>query len=117
MERKRRFLKSLSWIPCSICVSLGILGVSRSCKLYSRLCCKRLNAIANSASSFDGLDEFDGDHAEIVTFFQLVSSFSHTKLCVSSRPLLVFDQALGMFPKLRLQDLSWTISTVSATYK
>ncbi|KAH6684057.1 hypothetical protein B0J14DRAFT_555059 [Halenospora varia] len=54
----------------------------------------------------DGLDEFDGDHAEIVTLFKHVASFPHTKLCLSSRPLLIFEQEFDAFPKLRLQDLT-----------
>ncbi|CZR67693.1 uncharacterized protein PAC_17592 [Phialocephala subalpina] len=54
----------------------------------------------------DGLDEFDGDHAEIVTLFKHVASFPHTKLCVSSRPLLIFEQEFEKFPKLRLQGLT-----------
>lgn len=54
----------------------------------------------------DGLDEFDGDHAEIVAFFKHIATFPHAKLCVSSRPLLVFQQEFAAFPKLRLQDLT-----------
>jgi hypothetical protein len=54
----------------------------------------------------DGLDEFDGDHAEIVTLFKHMASFPHMKLCLSSRPLLIFEQEFDAFPKLRLQDLT-----------
>ena len=57
----------------------------------------------------DGLDEYDGDHEEIATLFQLItaSSTSNIKVCVSSRPLLVFEDAFGEGPGLRLQDLTY----------
>lgn len=54
----------------------------------------------------DGLDEFDGDHIELTSFFAEVSALRNVKLCLSSRPLPVFDQQLGRYPKLRLQDLT-----------
>jgi hypothetical protein len=54
----------------------------------------------------DGLDEFDGDHGEIVDLFKRVVSSSSVKACVSSRPLLVFEDGFGSSPKLRLHDLT-----------
>ncbi|PYI29498.1 hypothetical protein BP00DRAFT_400572 [Aspergillus indologenus CBS 114.80] len=53
----------------------------------------------------DGLDEFAGNHEEVISFLQeLVSSFTHLKLCLSSRPLPVFWEAFGKNPKLELHD-------------
>lgn len=56
----------------------------------------------------DGLDEYDGDHDEIVEYFL---SFAHDpgiKMCVSSRPLVVFEEAFAAFPCLKLQNLTYT---------
>ena len=56
----------------------------------------------------DGLDEYDGDHEEIAEFFKGLSSrTSNVKLCVSSRPWVVFDDAFKGIPMLRLQDLTF----------
>lgn len=55
----------------------------------------------------DGLDEYAGDHSEIAEAFQYSSNFAHTKVCVSSRPLLSFDRAFKDFLGLRLEDLTF----------
>lgn len=55
----------------------------------------------------DGLDEYHGDHSEIAELFKVVSSSKHVKVCVSSRPLLVFDRTFGEFPGLSLQNLTY----------
>jgi hypothetical protein len=56
----------------------------------------------------DGLDEFDGDHGEIIQFFKSVvdSSKNDVKVCVSSRPWAVFEEAFNNIPSLKLQDLT-----------
>ena len=56
----------------------------------------------------DGLDEFDGDHGEIISLFAgIASSSSHqVKVCLSSRPWPVFENAFQSIPSLRLQDLT-----------
>ena len=54
----------------------------------------------------DGLDEYDGDYLELLTFFKVISACSNVKLCLSSRPLLAFEDCFNKFPKLRLQDLT-----------
>ncbi|TVY39372.1 hypothetical protein LSUB1_G003985 [Lachnellula subtilissima] len=54
----------------------------------------------------DGLDEYDGDHREVVKLFQGVAASSSVKMCLSSRPLLIFEDAFGRCPKLVLQDLT-----------
>jgi hypothetical protein len=55
----------------------------------------------------DGLDEYEGDHSEIAELFKTVARFEQVKVCVSSRPLLVFDRALKSFPGLMLQNLTF----------
>ena len=61
----------------------------------------------------DGLDEFDGRYDAVLNFIHTLSEYnSNIKICVSSRPLLAFEQALQNQPGLRLQDL--TFDTISA---
>ncbi|KAF2025695.1 hypothetical protein EK21DRAFT_116550 [Setomelanomma holmii] len=55
----------------------------------------------------DGLDEYAGDLAEITKIFQDAAKFKHVKLCVSSRPLIVFDRAFKFCPGLMLQHLTF----------
>lgn len=55
----------------------------------------------------DGLDEFAGDHQQIVDFFKdCVASFPHVKICLSSRPLSTFCAAFEMNPGLELHELT-----------
>ncbi|KAF5965994.1 hypothetical protein FBULB1_11921 [Fusarium bulbicola] len=59
----------------------------------------------------DGLDEFDGDHVQIIDFFKgLTSGYDgkSLKLCLSSQPWDVFERAFGTsVPSTKLQDLSY----------
>ncbi|KAF2791989.1 hypothetical protein K505DRAFT_376359 [Melanomma pulvis-pyrius CBS 109.77] len=43
----------------------------------------------------DGLDEYDGDHFELVQLFKNLFNCPSIKICVSSRPLNVFQEVLG----------------------
>ena len=56
----------------------------------------------------DGLDEYDGDHVELIRLLQGFSRQNNIKICVSSRPWNVFATAFGggSRPMLRLQDLT-----------
>lgn len=54
----------------------------------------------------DGLDEFDGDHDELVSFIRETLWSSEIKMCLSSRLYRAFDQAFGSSATLRLQDLT-----------
>ena len=54
----------------------------------------------------DGLDEFDGDHDDLVNFIRETLWSSEIKMCLSSRLYRAFDQAFGSSAKLRLQDLT-----------
>ena len=54
----------------------------------------------------DGLDEYDGDHEELGNFFKSISSLPHVKVCLSSRPWIVFEDLFKGCPSLRLQDLT-----------
>ena len=55
----------------------------------------------------DGLDEYAGSHADIVDVFQHASKYKHVKICVSSRPLIIFDRAFKDDPGLMLQNLTF----------
>ena len=58
----------------------------------------------------DGLDEFEGDDAarsEVVTLFQLIAGYRHVKVCISSRPWLIFEDAFRGQPSLLLQHLTY----------
>lgn len=55
----------------------------------------------------DGLDEFEGTDQErddFMTLIHTLSSFQHVKLCVSSRPSNIFQDAFERSPKLRLEE-------------
>ena len=57
----------------------------------------------------DGLDEYDGDHAEIVELVQGLVQSDDIKICLSSRPWNVFTRAFGWgsHPTFRLEELTW----------
>ena len=55
----------------------------------------------------DGLDEFDGDPGVLINLFKEVVSTSKVKVCLSSRPWLVFEDAFRHYSNLMLQDLTY----------
>jgi Arc/MetJ family transcription regulator len=52
----------------------------------------------------DGLDEYDGTHSDIIDLLKDSAISKNIKLCVSSRPWNVFEDAFGRKRKLMLQD-------------
>ncbi|TGO26218.1 hypothetical protein BPAE_0064g00340 [Botrytis paeoniae] len=56
----------------------------------------------------DGLDEYDGQPSAIAEYFCTLAQVPWLKICLSSRPLLLLDDAFGSGPSLRLQDLTRT---------
>lgn len=54
----------------------------------------------------DGLDEFKGDLEALITLTKRISLYGNTKICVSSRPLIIFEDAFRTKPQLMLQDLT-----------
>ena len=54
----------------------------------------------------DGLDEFYGDQDELIGLVDELVQDTDVKICLSSRPYRVFDEAFGSQAKLRLQDLT-----------
>ena len=53
----------------------------------------------------DGLDELDGHHEDLICLFKDLIDNPNTKICVSSRPWIVFEDAFKHKPSLGLQDL------------
>lgn len=56
----------------------------------------------------DGLDEYGGDHSEVVDLVRSFTRSKDIKICLSSRPWNVFTRAFGWgsHPKLHLEDLT-----------
>lgn len=65
----------------------------------------------------DGLDEFDGRYSAIIETIRSLSSQSHIKVCLSSRPLPDFEKAFAGMPSLRLQDLTFDSILAYAEYQ
>jgi len=55
----------------------------------------------------DGLDEYDGDHSNIINVIQKLGRTPNIKICASSRPWTIFRDAFGSSElKFFLQDLT-----------
>ncbi|KAL2836736.1 hypothetical protein BJX68DRAFT_273368 [Aspergillus pseudodeflectus] len=55
----------------------------------------------------DGLDEYEGDHRYIASLFWKIAASTDIKVCLSSRPLLAFQDAFASAPSFRLQDFTY----------
>jgi hypothetical protein len=60
----------------------------------------------NVAIFIDGLDEFSGDHLQLVQLLRRVATISRLKLCVSSRPWNVFRDEFRLSPSLQLENFT-----------
>ncbi|KAL6713126.1 hypothetical protein ACLMJK_009247 [Lecanora helva] len=54
----------------------------------------------------DGVDEFDGDHSDISSFFMSLTTSPTFKVLLSSRPIAACADTFKTCPSLRLQDLT-----------
>lgn len=56
----------------------------------------------------DGLDEYEGEHSHIIKFLRILTQSPNIKLCVSSRPWNIFEDAYGgnQERKLYLHELT-----------
>ncbi|KAI1091517.1 hypothetical protein F5B19DRAFT_503041 [Rostrohypoxylon terebratum] len=55
----------------------------------------------------DGLDEFEGNHATLIRqLLAWCNENPNVKICVSSREWVIFKDAFGCFPEVRLHDLT-----------
>lgn len=55
----------------------------------------------------DGLDEYDGEHQTLINNCQGLLNLPNVKMCVSSRPWLVFEDAFHKSPNIMLQELTY----------
>ena len=55
----------------------------------------------------DGLDEFEGREDTVIKKMTDLADQKHVKVCLSSRPLPMFEEAFNGRPSLRLQDLTY----------
>jgi len=55
----------------------------------------------------DGLDECGGGHGELTDLLKNLVSSSSMRICISSRPWLLFEDAFGRSSNLMLQDLTY----------
>ncbi|KAK3328670.1 hypothetical protein B0T19DRAFT_442559 [Cercophora scortea] len=55
----------------------------------------------------DGLDEYNGIHGDIAELLKRAAGAQDIKVCLSSRPLVVFERAFGGLPRLMLQNLTF----------
>jgi hypothetical protein len=54
----------------------------------------------------DGLDEFAGDLGSLISLLKDITRSPNVKICVASRPWVVFQSAFNRNPSLMLQDLT-----------
>jgi hypothetical protein len=97
------------WAMSSECW-VGHLG---PCSRSDLLCAFRYLAmhIQDSAKVclfIDGLDEYEGDHDELIQAVREMASIPNVKLCIASGPWNVFEAAFGSSPlqKVYLQDVN-----------
>jgi hypothetical protein len=73
-------------------------------------CFRRLLSVLQDKAKLclfiDGLDEYGGDYDDLVSLFEEFADSPSLKICLSSRPLMVFEQAFIEFPHLRLHHLT-----------
>jgi hypothetical protein len=86
-------------------------GYSTSPWTWPELSQAFMRLLSNETRKFffliDGLDELSGDCNQLATFLlQCVSTRPNVKLCVSSRPWLVFTDAFHQRPSLQMQDFN-----------
>ncbi|KAI1805605.1 hypothetical protein F4811DRAFT_514504 [Daldinia bambusicola] len=75
--------------------------------------CMLHNAITFASSTngvclfIDGLDEFDGSHKDLIEFVKSIVETLPVKVCVASRPWIVFETAMKGKPSLMIEDLTF----------
>ncbi|KAF6812056.1 hypothetical protein CSOJ01_05337 [Colletotrichum sojae] len=89
----------------------GLFGYDSRPWTWSELSRAFTEMVSDENKSFffliDGLDEFDGDCGELTNYLLgVLSQRSNVKVCVTSRPWLVFEDAFKLKPSLRVEDLT-----------
>lgn len=60
----------------------------------------------------DGLDEVDGDKSALISLINTLGAYQNIKICVSSRPWVVFEDGFRQQPSLMLQFLTYNDITL-----
>ncbi|KAK5729818.1 hypothetical protein LTR17_011579 [Elasticomyces elasticus] len=76
-------------------------------ELLEALC--RMNLVADTSFVFfvDGLDEYSGDQYVLLEEMLTVAKSSNVRICMSSRPWIVFQSTLGNLPRFALHELTF----------
>lgn len=95
MTTKERIKAPISW---------SLLELMQGLRCFLEHAVKKVNICL----FIDGLDEFDGDHDEIIQLFTNIvrDGKQSIKVCLSSRPWSVFEAAFKSIPHLELQNLT-----------
>ena len=59
-------------------------------------------------SFIHGLDEFEGNHRELIDLLKDITQYPNIKICVATWPWLVFEEAFEYKPSFMLQDLTYS---------
>ncbi|KAF5672276.1 P-loop containing protein [Fusarium heterosporum] len=70
--------------------------------------CNLQSLSGNMFLFFDGMDEYGGRHQDLVSLIQQLERLPKIKICASSRPWLVFEDAFKVGASLMLQDLTFS---------
>lgn len=73
---------------------------------------QRLSAHNKICIFIDGLDEFKGEHGDLVELFRDIVHTYPIKICISSRPWQLFEDAFQDKPSLKLED--FTLADITA---
>jgi hypothetical protein len=60
----------------------------------------------STCTFIDGLDEYDGDHKDLLEVIKSLTRKSVVKLCIASRPRPAFEEALEAYPNVYVQELT-----------
>ncbi|KAK4201027.1 hypothetical protein QBC40DRAFT_64335 [Triangularia verruculosa] len=63
----------------------------------------RVDGTSRVAMFVDGLDEYEGNHEELVSFLKQLHEKYNIKLCISSRPWNIFRDMFRSYPSLRME--------------
>ena len=72
-----------------------------------KLLAKEEHSRAKYCVFIDSLDEFDGDHTNSIDLLKDIASLAYIKICVSSRPWVIFEDAFKHKPSLMLENLTY----------
>ncbi|CAN9171605.1 unnamed protein product [Alternaria alternata] len=88
---------------------IGVVDLKVPSKAETKIAFERVCAeTTEGAFAFfiDGLDEFNGNHRDGISFVKSLVTSAHIKILVSSRPIDTCVAAFSSAPMLRLQDLT-----------